>query len=313
MVLSIVIVNFKTPLLLISCIESVVNTIVNTSYEIIVVDNNSKDNSEELIRSRFNNVNWINNSLNEGFGRANNIGINRSIGEYILLLNSDVVVEKNTIEKCLNQFRLDKSIGALGCILLNEDGSIQKSTYQYIASYYGVIKNNLIYDYLSKQCENNDFKIEAIMGAFMMIPRKVLNKTGLFDPDFFMYAEEMELCKRILKSGYKISYFDQVTAFHKNGGSSENLDWSKKQAYLSEALLYYKIKGFFGYILYHLLWFMNTVSNFCVMWFLSPTYRTGYFKREKWFYSNIRYYFLIPFQYNKKWGGGIKALQRLNN
>ena len=137
--LSIVIVNYKTPKLTYRCIDSINKNYNSNNYEIIVVDNNSGDESKELITSSFLDVKWIDNSKNDGFGRANNIGINHSKGKYILLLNSDILVPKETIESCLNEIKKDAKIGVLGCKLLNEDGSIQKSTYPYIADYEGVI------------------------------------------------------------------------------------------------------------------------------------------------------------------------------
>lgn len=310
--LSIIIVNYKTPLITFRCIESIEkNTNIKGGYEIIVVDNNSNDNSEELITAAFSEVIWINKSANDGFGRANNVGITKSQGEYILLLNSDMIIPEGTIETCLNEIEKDSMIGALGCKLLNEDGSFQKSTYPYIADYKGIYRLNLIYDYFNKNEIKPELKIKAIMGSFMLIPTKVLNEVGLFDPDFFMYAEEMDLCYRMAKHGYKINYYDQVFAIHKHGASSSDKDGAYQQNYLSTALLFYKIKGLSGYILYHLIFLLNTITNFFAMWLLDEVWRkTSYWNIQRYYFSNFIYYFGIPFLFSRKVGKGKRLLRR---
>jgi GT2 family glycosyltransferase len=307
--LSIIIVNYKTPDLTFRCIKSIVDN-VSIDYEIIIVDNNSKDNSEELITTNFPKIKWINNLNNDGFGRANNIGIKAASGEFVLLLNSDMLILKGTIEACLENVKKDSNIGALGCKLLNEDQSLQKSVYYHIADFEGVLEKNLVYDYLKKPNKNKK-PIKAIMGAFMLIPKKVFGEVGLFDPDFFMYGEEMELCHRISKGGYSINYFDEVVAIHKHGASSSNKDNAHKQNFLSTAFLFFKIRGISGYGLYHLIFIMNTITNFFVMWKLDAEWRkTSFWNVQRYYFSNFKYYLIIPFQFKRKIGNGKRILRR---
>lgn len=308
--LSIIIVNFKTPELTLRCVKSIIDN-VKIDYEIILVDNNSQDQSEDLITYTYPNVIWINNPKNDGFGRANNIGISRSKGEYILLLNSDMVILKNTIEECLAKMQKDPSIGALGCKLLNEDQSLQKSVYYHIADFRGLLEKNLVFDYVFNKKIKQKRPIKAIMGAFLMIPKKVLNETGLFDPDFFMYAEEMELCNRISKKGYSINYYDKVVAIHEHGASSSSMDSAYKQNYLSTALLFYKIRGVSGYILYHIIFLINTLINFIFMWKLNAEWRnTSYWNIQRYYFSNFIYYLKIPFLFTRHAGNGKRILRR---
>ena len=306
--LSIIIVNYKTPDLLLRCINSILNTIPKELlFEMIIVDNNSNDNSEKIIKTKFEDIIWIQKNENDGFGRANNIGIQKAIGEYVLLLNSDIVVAENTILECLKEIEKDKTIGVLSCKLLNDDGSNQKSIYHYAADYLDVLNNNLIFDYFIKIKPK---KIKALMGSFLLIPQHVLQNIGLFDPDFFMYCEELELCNRILKKGYKIKYIDNVVAYHKHGASSTDENWVIKQKYLSNALLVYKLKGLFGYIFYHFLCVLNSISNFFAMWFLDKKFRKDFLNSEKCFYTNFFYYFVIPFKYSRNIGDGKRILRR---
>ena len=303
--LSIIIINYKTPQLTIRCLDSIYSNFTDNA-EIIVIDNYSDDNSLEIIHSKYPDVKLIQNDVNEGFGRANNKGIKESSGEYILLLNSDMVIPTGTIEACIHRISQDKKIGVLGCKLVNEDGSFQKSTYS-IASIRKLLDSNLLINYIFPLKKE---KIEAVMGSFMLIPRFVFNEIGLFDPDFFMYSEELELCNRINKAGYKVCYYDAVYAIHKHEGSSENKDWNNKQRFLSNALLFYKVKGFLGYCMYNFVFILNCFCNFFLMWFLDSKYRKSYFKTQKYYFSNVVYYFLIPFLFTKQMGDGKRLLRR---
>lgn len=303
--LSIIIVNYKTPLLTKACISSVMQSSV-TNFEIIVVDNASNDNSKEIICSEFSNIIWIQNQENEGFGRANNKGIEIAKGEFILLLNSDVTVKDDTIIKCLEHVKSDNNIGVLGCKLLYPNNSTQKSYYYYIADYNGVLKYNLFLDYIYKFTQPK--KIKAVMGAFMMFPSKIFEEVGKFDPDFFMYAEEIHLCYRISKKNYKIVYFEETFAIHHHGASSNSV-WSVKQNYLSEALLFYKVKGFMGYCLYHLIFLFNTLTNSILMWKLNNAYRRSFIEMTMAYYSNFFHYLVIPFKFSRKIGNGKRLLR----
>ena len=305
--LSIILVNYKTPELTKRCIESIYISHISIEFEIIVVDNCSKDDSEKMICSKFPAVKWINNIENTGFGRGNNLGVFYSKGQHLLLLNSDIILETNTVEECLEYFRRNENIGVLGCKLLNEDRTIQKSTYQYIGTYIGVLKENILLDYFVRFKET---KVHAVMGAFMLIPKKVFEEVNGFDPDFFMYAEELDLCRRIEKRGYKIIYLDSVSAIHKHGGSSKGSDWATKQNYLSTALSYLKVKGVGGYFVYHFLMCINFISNLALLWKMDNQYRRDFWENQRNYYSNFIYYLKIPFLYSKEQGNGKRVLKR---
>lgn len=307
--LSIIIVNYKTPLLTKRCIHSIRESIkCNINYEIIIVDNNSNDDSEIVIQKEFDNVIWINNSNNDGFGRANNLGLRYSNADYVLFLNSDVVANNNAILTCLNIIKKESAIGVLGVKLLNEDGSVQNFT-STVASYRKILDLNVLFNYFIKPKIS---LIEVVMGSFMMIPKAVLNKCGDFDTDFFMYSEEVELCYRISENGYEIKYLDNVTVVHKNGGSTMDRTWANKQSYLSTALLFFKIRGTFGYINYHLLIFFNLSTNFFAMWFLDEKYRNDFWKDQSYYFSNIKNYLLIPFKFKRKVNSSKYFLKVIN-
>lgn len=304
---SIVIVNYKTPDLTIRCIESVYNSITQYSYEIIVVDNCSADESKQRITAKFPEVIFISNSENEGFGRANNLGVKKANGENLLFLNSDMLLLPNTINDCLKYIHQEHNIGVLGCKLLNEDGSLQKSVYHYVGDYMGVLHTNLLIDYFFKPKLPS---IKAVMGAFMIIPKSLFNDVKGFDPDFFMYAEELDLCRRIANKNVEIKYLDTVVAIHKHGGSTTSSDWAIKQNYLSSALLFLKVRGVFGYCLYHFLFVNSFLTNTLLLWKMDKTYRKDFWYVHKKYFSNIIDYIKIPFLYSKKFGNGKRILRR---
>jgi GT2 family glycosyltransferase len=126
---SIVIVNYKTPDLLKACVQSIVSQTRDLSYEIIIVDNHSEDESEYLIKSIYPEVRWINSGYNAGFARANNLGIRNASGDYVLLLNSDTIVNEKTIINTYNDYvaleKTGEKIGFLACQLIDLGGNIQ--------------------------------------------------------------------------------------------------------------------------------------------------------------------------------------------
>lgn len=304
--ISIIIINYKTPVQTINCIDSLIKNVQNTfEYEIIVVDNNSLDGSVNTIRKYDTVINCIANTSNVGFGAANNIGFRASSGNYLLLINSDVIIEnEKTITTCINKVIQDEQIGVIGCKMINKDGSIQNFT-STIARYRKILDRNLLF---AKVFPEKKHEIEAVMGAFMLIPSNIMKLCGGFDSDFFMYSEEIDLCHRIQKLGYKIVLLDDVSVLHENGGSTPNRKWANKQSKLSTALLFYKVHGFLGYVLYHLIVLLNILTNSFLMWFLNKQYRKDFLKDSALYFSGVFKYFSIPIYYSRKPGKGKRQL-----
>ena len=171
------------------------------------------------------------NQNNLGFAKANNIAMRVSKGEYILLLNSDTVVKDDCLGKCISQMDKNPRLGALGCKVVLPDGSLDhackrgfptpKASLYYLLKLYkkNPIKYGL-YDALHLQVDETG-EVDCLMGAFMLMPKDVLNKVGLLDEDFFMYGEDIDLCYRIKESGYQILYYPSAQIIHHKGGSSK--------------------------------------------------------------------------------------------
>ncbi len=248
MKLSIIIVNYNTYTLTKQTIDSVLEKKLPFKYEIMLVDNASQDDSmarlqedyKELISQGLLNITL--NDANLGFAKANNIGMRKSKGEYILLLNSDTYVVEDCLQKCMQyierynteaviQGENECKIGALGCKVILPDGTLDHACKRGFptprASLYYFLKLHKrdkvkygLYDALHLD-ENEVGEVDCLMGAFMLMPRHVLDQVGLLDEDFFMYGEDIDLCYRIKEGGYKIMYYPEASIIHYKGGSSK--------------------------------------------------------------------------------------------
>lgn len=235
--LSIIIVNYGTYELTRQTVLSVKDTVEFIDYEIIIVDNDSPDDSFKLLSNDFQNdlrVQLIQNSNNDGFAVANNIGIRMAAGEYILLLNSDVVVKDDCIEKCMSYIKSHRNIGALGCRVMLPDNTLDKACRRsfptFTVSFYrltGLSKlfpksprfNRYNLSYLDDQ---DVYPVDCIVGAFMLMPRNVLDACGLLDESYFMYGEDIELCYNIKELGYDVYYYGKSEIIHYKGASGKN-------------------------------------------------------------------------------------------
>ncbi len=242
--LSIIIVNYKSAQLVCDCARSIYAQNSTTSFEIIVVDNYSEDGSREKITSLFPQITWLQMSYNSGFARANNEGIRASKGAVVLLLNSDTIIENNAIEKCVNNLYASKYV-ACGVQLLNADGTPQisgnyamKGGLNYLlplpflgnllksfANLFGVKKPNV-------PDATGVVEVDWINGAFLMVKKTAIEKAGLLDEDFFLYAEEAEWCSRLKKVG-KLCIYGDMHVIHLQGETSNETFNSSGKGYMN--------------------------------------------------------------------------------
>lgn len=242
--LSIIIINYKSGQLVADCIRSIYKEQSGFSYEIIVVDNNSGDNSRERVTSLFPQVTWIDMNYNSGFARANNEGIKRSKGETVLLLNADTIIENNAIEKCYN-YLTNSLYVACGVQLLNSDRTPQISgnyvmkgglNYLLPLPFLGQALKLFATIFKIKKPNVPDAKgiveVDWVNGAFLMVKKFAIDKTGLMDEDFFLYAEEAEWCSRLKKAG-KLCIYGDVNIIHLQGEISNEIFESSGKGYFN--------------------------------------------------------------------------------
>ena len=271
--LSIIIINYKSVGHVLNCVKSIYKETHEYNFEIIVVDNNSEDDSEAKILSAFPNIIWLQPGYNAGFARANNAGMRIAKGEFILILNADTIITNNALDKTIDLFKKKNDAVACGVQLLNPDGTKQISGAYFKSGglnvllplpYFGRLIRYIGYKLKTKIPSVKEVvaeqEVDWIVGAFIMVKKEVLQTAGMFDEDFFMYAEEIEWCSRLGKSG-KLYLFEEPKIIHLGGGASsgyyntnndnsKNL-WSKKatQIIVSTILRIRKQFGIFYYLL----------------------------------------------------------------
>lgn len=225
MTLSIIIVSYNVKHLLENCLHSVSKAIEGIEAEVIVIDNASSDNSIGYLQPLFPAFRFIPNFANEGFARANNKALAISTGKFVLFLNPDTIVPPDCFHKCIAFLESNPSAGALGVKMLNGDGEfLPESKRGFPTPVVSLLKLSGISSsryYLSHLDKDKVQEVDVLSGAFMMVKKGVLERTGGFDERFFMYAEDIDLSYRIQKAGYKNFYFPGTTITHFKGGSTK--------------------------------------------------------------------------------------------
>lgn len=252
--LSIIIVNWNAKDLLEDCLNSIYSNTKDISYEIMVVDNNSADESCNMIKEKFNdrkNLVLIENKDNKGFAGANNQAIKISGGRVILLLNPDTIVNKDVIERTYECLIEDEKLGVAGCKVLNPDGTLQLACRRMapkpkdaLFKLFGFSKlfrkNKTMTRYnLSYASEEDFLDVDSVSGCFLMIKKEVIDKIGLLDEAFFMYGEEMDWCIRSKKAGYSVRYCPVGTIIHYKGESSKQLGIKATYEFYRAMIIFY--------------------------------------------------------------------------
>lgn len=229
---SIIIVNYNTRQLTLDCLESVYASRTAYHYEIIVIDNASHDGSVEAIRTAYPEVLMIANGDNTGFAVANNQGMKVARGRYILLLNSDTVVQPDTLEVMIGFMDRRPEMGASGCKVILPDGSLDKACKRGFPTpsasfYYAFGLSRLFPDrpkfnqyQLGHLSPDDEYPIDCLVGAFMLVRREVVEQVGGLDETFFMYGEDVDWCYRIKEAGWGIYYYPRTYIVHYKGASA---------------------------------------------------------------------------------------------
>lgn len=206
-------------------------------YEVIVVDNLSKDGSFERAKEKYKEFIFVKSHKNRGYGGGCNLGMKYAKGNILIFANPDIVVFPDTFKKLISELKSNGEIGAVGPKLLNPDGSFQPSCRRYPRFKYLLFgrrsflsryfKNNPLtkeFMYLDLEGEKNGkVETESLMGAFLVTKREVFEKLNGFDENFFLYAEDTDLCYRMRKKGYKVYYCPSAKVIHYHGKSRKYL------------------------------------------------------------------------------------------
>jgi GT2 family glycosyltransferase len=262
---SVIIVNYNTIELTKQCLLSIYDQTKDVNFEIIVVDNNSIDNSVNIIYDNFPQVTLISNLDNIGFGRANNLGVKIAKGKYIFFLNSDTILLNNAIKIFFNYMEeknINSNIGALGAVMLDSNLNLnyRNSYYEFprLSMFFKLVFKNIFSDLKKKYLVdsiklNNEghISVDFIVGADLFIPRDVIDNIGAFDPDYFLYWEEVDLQFRMHKKKLRRLIIFGPQIVHLEGGSSEKKvkNWQRKIEKQSLLLYFRKNSSFFSFFL----------------------------------------------------------------
>lgn len=228
--LSIIIVNYKTPQLILDCLTSVYAYTQTISFEVLVIDNQSEDNSQAIIQASFPAVQWFPMGYNSGFARANNLGIRQAKGRFILLLNSDTLLVDDVLGHCVQVLDEQPDVAAVSALQLQANHQIRPNLYttfgQMRRAFYilpgGEASERFLYRQMPDPQYADPNQAEWLSGAFLMTRPSVIEKAGMLDESFFMYGEDVEWGYRLGKQGRLLVLRDQKFVHLEYGSSEDN-------------------------------------------------------------------------------------------
>ncbi len=230
--LSVIIVNWNTQAILRDCLSSVARHLAPIEHEVIVVDNASSDGSPEMVAAEFPAVRLVRNTENRGFGTANNQGMALARGNWLLLLNSDTQLTDGSVAELCGRVRHEPGLAIAHCRLVYPDGRLQHSTYRFPSLRRTLLEDLGLYKLLGTKRageallggywdHDEERDVDAVAGAFMLLPRAVFEQTGGFDERLFMYGEDLEWCRRVREFGGRIRFYPQASIVHLGHASTE--------------------------------------------------------------------------------------------
>lgn len=286
--LSIIILSYNTKDLTISCINSIINLYKKEfndgKFEIILVDNASSDETVKKVKEHWQNfkqIRVVENKQNFGFSKGNNLGAKKAKGDVLFFLNSDTEIKDSGLLKMIEYLEKHQEVGVLGGKLINIDGTIQRSAGKFFNLWnvflmlMGMERFGLL-----RFAKRQESYVDWVSGACMMIKKTLFEKIKGFDEYFFMYVEDLELCFRIKKYGYKTSFYPDIKILHKELGSS-NRSFAIINIYKGLLYFYKKHKSKLEYNLIKILLMAKALiliflGNLTRNNYLSGTYKKAY-------------------------------------
>lgn len=282
--LSIIIVNWNSINYLRHCLKSILLETKGTDFEVIVIDNASYDGAEQVIATEFPRVKFVQNNQNKGFAKANNLAFKYSSGRILLFLNPDTEVIGKAIIDMLEFLDLRPDAGAVGCKLVSTSLDLQLNSVQ---PYPTVFNQALDIDYLKRkwphwklwglnsliQEDNPTEQVDVISGACLMIKRDVFEEVGLFSEDYFMYAEDIDLCYKVSRTSRKVFLLNKAKVIHHGGASSKKEKINYFSVVLTRESVYRfmrKTRGRGAAIAYRIMMACSAISRMAILVLAMP-------------------------------------------
>lgn len=226
--LSIIVTNYRNPELLKVCLDSIKKCELNARYELIVANSETEEETEMMMREDFPDVIFFPFKENVGFQACVKKGIEASVGEYVLILNGDIIVTPGSVEKMLGYIRENHSVGVVGPKLLNFNGTLQNSCFRFYKPFtiiyrrtflgrFAFAKRNLDWFLMTDYDHTTPKEVDWLMGSALLISKKAITKVGLMDPRYFMYMEDVDWCRRFWENGFKVIYYPLASMHHYHG------------------------------------------------------------------------------------------------
>lgn len=284
MKLSIILVSWNTRQLLADCLDSVYAYPPNDSFEVLVVDNASGDGSAAMVRERFPQARLIESEKNVGFAQGNNLAVPLCSGEYVLLLNPDTVVKPQALDALVQFMDAHSEAGAAGSRLLNPDETLQPSCHPaptLARELWRLFHLDRIRPFgayhMHRWDMNQPREVDVIQGASFIVRKAILDKIGFLDGRYFMYSEEVDLCYRLQKAGWKLYYVPASRVIH-YGGQSTKLVAADMflQLYLGKLMYFRKHYGRLAGIGYKFILLLAALSRLAIAplaWLQKPPQR----------------------------------------
>lgn len=276
--LSIIILSYNTKNLLRRCLASIYRKIKSVNFEIIVVENASYDGSLEMVKKEFTNVKLIKNDSNVGFSKGANIGAKKAKKQILLFLNSDIELLSDDFNKVIELLDKDGKAAVIGGLMENPDKTKQRS----FGKFYNLFQVGLMLIGGDKaelpKNVSTEKEVDWVSGGFLFIRKEIFDKFGGFDEKFFMYLEDMELCYRIKKQGYKVLFYPNVKAMHASYASSSR-SFAIIQIYKGIIYFYKKHKTTPEYLIVRGLLFSKAFVAFFLGMLTGNSYLTSTYRR----------------------------------
>lgn len=314
--ISILIVHYKNIQDTLNCLGSIYRNEPALDFEIIVMDNDPQSNDGKEIKDKFPLVRYFQMAYNSGFGRANNFAVQQSLGEYLLFLNNDAEITKHAISDSLKKYKSLTNTGLLTCRIIERDSNnVQYSAFLRFPSLRKYIRANFLAIVLTRKKTNIGLQDKAeldfinskagyvtwVTGAFMLCAKNIFNSVKGFDDDYFMYSEDVDLCFRLNKMGYKHYLNTNTEIIHGIGKSFNRNNDRNMQIFASELLFLRKNSGFCYFILASFIIKINYISD-SIIAFIKKTKLPLYLVLQnkiinKYFISILFYKFRINNHY----------------
>ena len=254
MLISVILVSYNTAKMTIDALDTLFASETTFNTEVVIVDNASSDDSVSLIKQHYPDITLIENQKNVGFGRANNQALDVIKGDYVLLLNTDAFVAKDTLQKTVDYMENNLKCGLLGVRLIGRDGDLQPSC-RFFPTPFNIFAQRLGLNRLFPNISvvdniDTDHNVtqacDWVPGCYYLLRKEVVDTVGLFDPLYFLYSEEVDHCYAIKKAGWEVMYYADTNVVHIGGESAKsvgkisNVSRQVPQLQIESELLYFR-------------------------------------------------------------------------